>query len=69
MLFITFQVLDDDNSEPVPGVKLEIRLPDGSLETFTTDSEGIIHIPNLEPGTCSIERMIDDDALEVVSIE
>ena len=69
MQWITFQVLDDEGNEPVAGVKLEVRLPDGSLDTFTTDGDGVIHIPSLTPGTCTIERMIDDDALEVVNIE
>jgi len=65
----TLRVVDDQTGEPVPGVKLKITLPDGAVETHTTDQDGVIVIDDIDPGTCGILKMIDDEAYEVVRVE
>ena len=66
--WIKFQVVDDETDQPVQGVKLKIKLPTGEVKEFTTDTQGMIEIKDLPPGTCDIEEMIDDEALEVVQV-
>jgi hypothetical protein len=66
--WIAFQVLYDDTDEPVAGVDLKIRLPDGSTDIRTTDGAGKIYISGLPDGTCDVQEMLDNDALEVVEV-
>lgn len=66
--WITFEVIDDDTGQPVSGVTLAIKLPDGSIKKLVTDGSGRIEIRDIDPGSCSIESMTDSDALEVLSI-
>lgn len=66
--WVAFQVLDDDTDEPVAGVKLKIKLPDGTANVYTTDGAGKIYISGLPDGMCDVEEMLDDDALEVVEV-
>ncbi len=67
-LWIKFRIVEDGTDEPVPDVKLKIRMPTGEVREFTTDAQGMIEINDLPPGTCDIEEMIDDKALEVVQV-
>ena len=66
--WIKFQVLDDETGQPVQGVVLAVKLPDGTTKKSTTDASGMIEITGIPPGTCDIESMIDSDALEVISL-
>jgi len=66
--WIKFEVLDEESGQPVPGVTLAVKLPDGAITKATTDGSGVIEFRNIDPGTCSIESMTDSDALEVLSI-
>jgi hypothetical protein len=67
--WIMFEVVDDETGDPVKGVTLRIKLPDGQMRNATTDGSGMIEITDIPPGTCDIERMIDFDTLEVVAVE
>jgi uncharacterized Zn-binding protein involved in type VI secretion len=50
------QVVIDSTGEPVPGVGLNITLPDREEESHTTDREGRVAFDDLETaGTCSIK--------------
>ena len=64
--WITFQVVDDDTATPVAGVKLHLKLPDGTVNTYTTDADGTVHLPDLDPGACDLEHVLDTEAYEVV---
>ncbi len=66
--WITFEVKDDDTGQPVAGVTLAIKLPDGSVKKMATDGSGKIEIKDIDPGSCDIESMTDAYALEVLSI-
>lgn len=66
--WIAFKVLYDDTDEPVAGVDLKIKLPDGSTSTYTTDGAGKIYISGLPDGTCDVQEMLDNDALEIVEV-
>ncbi len=63
------RVVDDETGQPIAGVKLAIRVPDGEVETHVTDGNGMIRIDDLEPGTCDILAMDDAEAYEVVGVE
>jgi type VI secretion system secreted protein VgrG len=56
-------VLKDQNGHPVPSERYRVTLPDGSVYTGTTDSNGMAHIPNIDPGNCQITFPgLDQDA-------
>ncbi len=67
--FIKFRVLDHRTGKPVPGVPLEIRMPDYGVLTWFTDSTGMVEIQGIDPGTCVLKKIKDSDALEVVKFE
>ena len=67
--WIKFEIVDEDTGKPVCGVTLKVKLPDGQSRNATSNAAGLIEITNIPPGTCDIERMVDSDTLEVVSIQ
>jgi hypothetical protein len=67
--WIKFEIVDDETGDPVKGVTLKVKLPDGSEVNAKSDASGIIEIKDIPEGTCDILRMIDSDTLEVVSVE
>jgi hypothetical protein len=59
--------LVDEEDEPVPGEKYEIKLPDGSVAKGTLDGNGFARIEGIEPGTCEITfPKLDKDAWEKI---
>lgn len=46
--------LVDEEDEPVPSEKYEIKLPDGSVAKGTLDGDGFARVDGIEPGTCEI---------------
>lgn len=66
--WIKFKIVDDETGEPMSGVKLKIKLPDGSVQELTTDGQGMIHVTDIPSGSSDIQDMFDDDALEVVGL-
>jgi hypothetical protein len=67
--WIKFEIIDNESGKPVSGVTLKVKLADGGSRSATSNAAGLIEITNIPPGTCEIERMIDSDTLEVVSIQ
>lgn len=67
--FIKFKVVDLRSGEPLDGVGLHIRLPDSTVVKEITNSAGMVEIHGIDPGTCTLRRMDDSDALEVVKLE
>jgi uncharacterized surface anchored protein len=61
-------VVDDETNEPVSGVAFKVKLPNGEVRDFITDASGKIDVRNIQPGSCTIEKMVDDRALEVVRV-
>src|SRR5262245_54139069 len=66
--WIEFRVLDDDTDEPYGGVQLELKLTTGEVRQFTTDGAGRIRIDGIPAGSCDVQKMLDDLALEVVKV-
>lgn len=57
--------LVDDAGQPLPGMAYEVKLPDGSVSTGTTDEKGVGRITNIDPGNCEITfPNLDQDAWE-----
>ncbi|MCC7497231.1 MAG: type VI secretion system tip protein VgrG [Bryobacterales bacterium] len=55
----------DDAGQPLPGVSYEVKLPDGSVSSGTTDEKGVGKITNIDPGNCEISfPNLDQDAWE-----
>ncbi|MFH1748441.1 MAG: hypothetical protein ABIG44_15515 [Planctomycetota bacterium] len=52
--WIKIKVVHDLTSEPIPGVKLRVRLPNGKLYDQTTRPDGMIEINGIDPGTCDV---------------
>lgn len=67
--WVQLLVVDDETDEPVPGVKMRVKLPSGRVTEPSTDQSGTIYIGDVDPGTLDILEILDDDALEVVRIE
>ncbi len=66
--WVGFRVVDDATGDPIPGVALKVKLPNGEVRDFTTDAAGRIDVRDIQPGACTIEKMVDDRALEVVRV-
>jgi len=57
--------LVDEEDEPVPSEKYEIKLPDESVAKGTLDGDGFARVEGIEPGTCEITfPNLDKDAWE-----
>jgi type VI secretion system secreted protein VgrG len=60
-------VLVDDAGQPLAGESYEIKLPDGSIATGTTDENGKGRVENIDPGSVDISfPELDKDAWEPV---
>lgn len=58
----------DQNGDPVPGVVIKVSRADGSVVgEYTTDSTGIIYLPNLEAGTYDVQEISAPPQYEVDS--
>ena len=51
--WVEVELLDNDGN-PVPGEKYEVKLPDGSVKTGTLDGNGKARVDGVEPGNCEI---------------
>ena len=67
--WVRLLVVDDETDEPIPGVRIRVKLPSGEVGAPRTDSRGTIHIGHLTFGTLDILEILDDEALEVIRIE
>lgn len=52
--WIEFKVIDDLTGEPLNWVRLTVKTPDGNESFQTTNSEGLIRIDDIDPGTCDV---------------
>jgi hypothetical protein len=69
LTWIKFEIVDDETGDPVKGVTLKLKLPDGREVNAKSDGSGMIEVKDIPSGTVDILRMIDSDTLEVVSVE
>lgn len=67
--WITVRLIDDATGAPAANVRLRLRKPDGTVGIYTTDAAGSVHLTDLPSGTCDLEEVMDEDALEVVRVE
>lgn len=64
--WIKIRVVDDDTDEPLRGVPMRLKLPDGKVARYTTDGDGMVSIRELPDGSCDLEALLDKLALEVI---
>lgn len=57
--WIKFKV-QDESGKAIPGIVLQVVLPDGSREEKSSDDKGMVEINNVKPGNCSIDFEFDD---------
>jgi outer membrane protein OmpA-like peptidoglycan-associated protein len=66
------KVVDDATGEPIAGVKLELRLVDGSTLKVASGSDGSVEVLDVEPGSHTLSGSIGGttkpSALEFVSV-
>lgn len=67
--WIRFRVVDDATNAPLPNIRLRIKAPGRDSQEYTTDREGAVYLEGLSKGSCDLEGIADDKALEVVKIE
>ncbi len=46
--------LEDEKGQPVAGEPYEIKLPDGSVASGTTDAQGVARVEGFDPGQCEV---------------
>jgi type VI secretion system secreted protein VgrG len=64
--WIEFEMVDESD-KPVPGVKYEVKLPDGTMASGVLDGNGFARIDGIEPGQCEISFPdLDKDAWEKI---
>lgn len=51
--WIEIEMLDEAD-QPVPGMKYEVKLPDGTVATGVTDGKGYARVDGCEEGNCEI---------------
>ena len=61
--WVAFVVLDDVTGEPVAGVKLGIRLPEGGRAEHTTPGSGTLEFDPCARGTCTVDTSLGDATL------
>ena len=64
--WIEFRLLDEDTGDPVPGIRLRLTLPDGSVCLGVTNEDGRLHTSGFPQGTCDLEQILAEEAFEVV---
>jgi hypothetical protein len=47
-------VLVDETGKPVPGVKYQLKITDGSLREGTLGADGSVRVNGIDPGTCTV---------------
>ncbi len=52
LTWIEILVINDLTGQPVPWVRMAVKLPSGEENFYTTDNEGLIRVEDIEPGTC-----------------
>lgn len=48
-------VLQDENGDPIPGLRCELKLPDGQLRQSLSSKDGSIDAETASPGTCLLK--------------
>lgn len=60
---ISLQIVDDVTDEPISGVKLRIKLPNGSTQPATSDGSGTVRVSNVPSGNVEVRSVIDGATL------
>ena len=51
--WVEIQMLDEEG-KPVAGEPYQIKLPDGTVDSGTTDGSGVARVEGIDPGSCQI---------------
>lgn len=58
-LRLMLQIVDDTTDEPLAGIKLRVKPPEGAEQQVTTDSSGRIELPDVPPGRVIVTSVLD----------
>jgi hypothetical protein len=61
--WVEFRVVDDKTGDPIEGVQLTVRMPDGSTEIQTTDAGGYVEFVEILKGECFVTCDMTDARL------
>ena len=61
---IIVNIIDEDTTEPIPGIKIIVSTPDGDKE-IATDEEGKAKIEDVTPGDYKIKKIILPSGFEI----
>ena len=67
--WIKFRVIDDETGEPLPGVTVRLRAPNGVERDYVTRPDGRIEVDPALPPDCDIVEVISTPLLEVLRVE
>jgi len=63
--WIELEMVYESNGKPVAGVPFEMKLPDGTTASGTTDEKGVARVEGIDPGSCQITfPYLDKEAWE-----
>ena len=54
LTWIEVKVVEDGSDKPITPVRLTIKTPDGNESFYTTNSDGLIRIDDIDEGTCDV---------------
>ena len=60
---ISLQIVDDVTDEPISGVKLRLKLPNGSTQSSISDGSGTVRVSNVPSGNVEVRSVIDGATL------
>jgi len=58
LTWITLRVINDVTHTPIPGVRLLVRLPNGTVGEYQTGEDGLAEITGITPGICAVTSPI-----------
>ena len=61
---VKFKVVEDATDRPIPGVVLRIRLPNADEQDYTTRTDGLVEIDEIDPGMCAVSCHCERARLE-----
>lgn len=63
LTWFELQLTDDLTDDPIADVSVEIELPDGTIQTLSSDADGVVRIDDLDPdtqrGSCTLRASMD----------
>jgi hypothetical protein len=63
LTWIEILTINDLTGDPLPWVRMQLTLPTGDKDYYTTDKDGLIRVEDLDPSTCDAKCDLDNAQL------